>query len=85
MFAWAPIPDAFKHLGSVEFSKMLLREAEIAVSPGVAFGEHGDGHVRVSLVENRHRIRQAARNLKTFLGSYDKVLEESEKKRAAAS
>jgi alanine-synthesizing transaminase len=85
MFAWAPIPDAFKHLGSVEFSKMLLREAQIAVSPGVAFGEHGDGHIRISLVENRHRIRQAARNLKTFLGSYDKVLEESEKQRAAAS
>jgi alanine-synthesizing transaminase len=85
MFAWAPIPDSFKHLGSVEFSKLLLREAQIAVSPGVAFGEHGDGHVRVSLVENRHRIRQAARNLKTFLGSYDKVLEESEKQRAAAS
>jgi alanine-synthesizing transaminase len=64
---------------------MLLREAQIAVSPGVAFGEHGDGHIRISLVENRHRIRQAARNLKTFLGSYDKVLEESEKQRAAAS
>ena len=85
MFAWAPIPDAFAHLGSVEYSKLLLREAQVAVSPGVAFGEHGDGHVRVSLVENKHRIRQAARNVKTFLGAYDKVLEESEKQRAAAS
>tara|TARA_B100000315_G_C14590733_1_gene595624 strand:- start:1450 stop:2673 length:1224 start_codon:yes stop_codon:yes gene_type:complete len=85
MFAWAPIPDAFAHLGSVEYSKLLLREAQVAVSPGVAFGEHGDGHVRVSLVENKHRIRQAARNVKTFLGSYDKVLAESEKQRAAAS
>jgi alanine-synthesizing transaminase len=85
MFAWAPIPEAFRHLGSVEFSKLLLSEAQVAVSPGVAFGEHGDGHVRVSLVENRHRIRQAARNIKTFLGSYDKVLEQTEKKRATAS
>ncbi|MBT6986073.1 MAG: LL-diaminopimelate aminotransferase [Rhodospirillaceae bacterium] len=85
MFAWAPIPEAFAHLGSVEYSKLLLREAQVAVSPGVAFGEHGDGHVRVSLVENKHRIRQAARNVKTFLGSYDKVLEQSEKQRAAAS
>jgi len=81
MFAWAPIPSDFIHLGSVEFSKMLLREAQIAVSPGVAFGEHGDGHVRISLVENRHRIRQAARNLKTFLNSADKVLEIAEMQR----
>jgi alanine-synthesizing transaminase len=81
MFAWAPIPSNFKHLGSVDFSKTLLREAQIAVSPGVAFGEHGDSHVRVSLVENRHRIRQAARNLKTFFASSDKVLEKIEKQR----
>ena len=85
MFAWAPIPPAFEHLGSVEFSKLILREAEVAVSPGVAFGEHGDSHVRISLVENGQRIRQAARNIKSFLGSYDKVLEESERQRAAAS
>ena len=71
MFAWAPIPDQYKHMGSVEFSKLLLSKAQIAVSPGVAFGEHGDGHVRVSLVENRHRIRQAARNLRAFLGNQD--------------
>jgi alanine-synthesizing transaminase len=76
MFAWAPIPSFFKHLGSVEFSKLLLSKAQIAVSPGVAFGEHGDDYVRVSLVENRHRIRQAARNLKTFLSDKNKLVEE---------
>ncbi len=84
MFAWAPIPPAFKHLGSQEFSKLLLSEAEVAVSPGIGFGEHGDGHVRISLVENKHRTRQAIRNIKTFLRSYDKVIEDTEKKRAAA-
>ncbi len=85
MFAWAPIPPTFEHLGSVEFSKLILREAEVAVSPGVAFGEHGDGHVRISLVENGQRIRQAARNIKSFLASYDKVLEEFEPQRASVS
>ncbi len=85
MFAWAPIPPALEHLGSVEFSKMLLSEAKVAVSPGVAFGERGDGFVRVSLVENPQRIRQAARNVKAFLGSYGDVLEKSEQRRAAAS
>jgi alanine-synthesizing transaminase len=84
MFAWAPLPEAFKHLGSEEFSKLLLSEAEVAVSPGIGFGEHGDGHVRISLVENKHRTRQAIRNIKTFLRKYDKVLDESEEKRAAA-
>lgn len=84
MFAWAPLPPAFEHLGSEEFSKLLLSEAEVAVSPGIGFGEHGDGHVRISLVENKHRTRQAIRNIKTFLRNYDKVLEDTEKKRAAA-
>ncbi|MCD6073931.1 MAG: LL-diaminopimelate aminotransferase, partial [Rhodospirillales bacterium] len=84
MFAWAPVPPAFKHLGSNEFAKLLLTEAQVAVSPGVAFGEHGDGHVRIGLVENRQRIRQAARNVKAFLSRYDKVLEESERRRAVA-
>lgn len=64
MFAWAPIPDAYKHLGSLEFSKMLLTECDVAVSPGIGFGEYGDQHVRIALVENEQRIRQAARNLK---------------------
>ena len=66
MFAWAPIPDAYAHLGSLEFSKLLLTEADIAVSPGIGFGEYADGHVRIALVENEQRIRQAARNLKKF-------------------
>jgi alanine-synthesizing transaminase len=84
MFAWAPIPPAFAHLGSIEFSKLLMREAKVAVAPGIGFGEHGDSHVRIGLVENVHRTRQAVRNIKQFLSSCDKVLEESEKKRAAA-
>lgn len=64
MFAWAPIPEKFRAMGSVEFSKMLMERAEVAVAPGLGFGEHGDGHVRIGLVENRQRIRQAARNIK---------------------
>ncbi len=68
MFAWAPIPEQFARLGSLEFSKLLLSEAKVAVSPGIGFGEYGDGHVRIALVENEHRIRQACRNIKRFLG-----------------
>ncbi len=83
MFAWAPIPPAFHHLGSLEFSKMLLREARVAVSPGVGFGEHGDGHVRFALVENIHRTRQAIRNIKAFFARYDNVIGDSERSRAA--
>ncbi len=67
MFAWTPIPEKFRHLGSVEFSKLLIEKADVAVAPGVGFGEHGDSHVRIALVENEHRIRQAARNIKKFL------------------
>ncbi len=67
MFAWAPIPQQFEDLGSLEFSKLLLSEAKVAVSPGLGFGEYGEGYVRIALVENRHRIRQAARNIKKFL------------------
>ena len=69
MFAWAPLPPKFAHLGSVEFSKLLMREAGVAVSPGVGFGENGEGYVRMALVENEQRIRQAARNLKSLLQS----------------
>jgi alanine-synthesizing transaminase len=68
MFVWAPIPDAFRALGSLEFAKLLLAEAKVAVSPGVGFGEYGDGHVRFALVENEHRIRQAVRGIKKVLG-----------------
>ena len=67
MFAWAPIPEAFQGLGSVEFSTLLVEKAEVAVSPGIGFGEHGEGFVRIALVENEQRIRQAARNLRRFL------------------
>ena len=69
MFAWAPIPEAFRHLGSLEFSKLLIEHADVAVAPGVGFGEHGDDYVRLALVENEHRIRQAARNIKRFLSA----------------
>ena len=64
MFAWAPIPEMFAHLGSLEFSKLLLEKAGVAVSPGVGFGEYGEGYVRIALVENEQRIRQAARNIR---------------------
>ena len=64
MFVWAPIPEAFRTLGSLEFSKLLIQEAGVAVSPGIGFGEYGEGYVRFALVENEHRIRQALRGLK---------------------
>jgi alanine-synthesizing transaminase len=67
MFAWAPLPEPFKAQGSMAFAKRLIEEAGVAVSPGVAFGEHGEGFVRIGLVENEHRIRQAARNVKRLL------------------
>jgi alanine-synthesizing transaminase len=67
MFAWAPIPEPFETLGSLEFSKLLVEKADLAVSPGIAFGEHGEGYVRIALVENEQRIRQAARNVRRFL------------------
>jgi alanine-synthesizing transaminase len=67
MFAWSPIPQPFKELGSVEFSKLLVEKAEVAVSPGTGFGERGEGFVRIALVENEQRIRQAARNIRRFL------------------
>lgn len=67
MFAWAPLPPRFAHLGSVEFCKLLMQEASVAVSPGNGFGEHGEGYVRIALVENEQRIRQAARNIKAIL------------------
>ncbi len=67
MFAWAPIPEPFRAMGSVEFSKRLLADAHVAVAPGVGFGEEGEGFVRIALVENEQRIRQAARGLKKLL------------------
>ncbi|MEM7191130.1 MAG: aminotransferase class I/II-fold pyridoxal phosphate-dependent enzyme, partial [Pseudomonadota bacterium] len=76
MFAWAPVPEKFRALGSMEFSKILLREAEVAVSPGVGFGEYGEGYVRLGLVENEQRIRQAARNVKRLLDRADDIIAE---------
>src|SRR5512135_283944 len=74
MFAWAPIPETFRTLGSVEFSTLLVEKAGVAVSPGAGFGEHGEGHVRIALVENEQRIRQAARNIRRFLETGPQML-----------
>ena len=75
MFAWAPIPEAFRSLGSLTFSKLLLEHAKVAVAPGIGFGEYGDGHVRIALVENEQRIRQAARNMRKFLSAGPSIAE----------
>ena len=69
MFAWAPVPEPFRAMGSLEFSKLLVEKADVAVAPGIGFGEHGDDHVRIALVENEHRIRQAARSMKRLFSS----------------
>jgi alanine-synthesizing transaminase len=74
MFAWAPVPDQFREAGSMLFAKLLIEEAGVAVAPGVGFGEYGEGYVRVGLVENEHRIRQAARNVRKFLTNADELL-----------
>jgi alanine-synthesizing transaminase len=73
MFAWAPIPPRYAQLGSVEFSKLLLDRAHVAVAPGIGFGEHGDGHVRIALVENTQRLRQAVRSIRAFLAADSNV------------
>ncbi len=67
MFAWARVPERFAHLGSMEFSKLMIEKADVAVAPGIGFGEHGEGYVRLALVENEQRIRQAARGLKRLM------------------
>jgi alanine-synthesizing transaminase len=69
MFAWAPMPPALAHLGSLEFSKQLLQHAGVAVAPGVGYGEEGEGFVRIAMVENEQRLRQAARNVRKYLVS----------------
>ena len=74
MFAWAQIPEPFRHLGSLEFSKLLIEKAEVAVAPGIGFGEHGDDYVRIAVVENEQRIRQAARSIKKFFDSAEHTL-----------
>jgi alanine-synthesizing transaminase len=83
MFAWAPIPPRYAALGSVEFSKLLLARAKVAVSPGLGFGEQGEGFVRIALVENNHRLRQAVRNIRGFLQAGSNVAEEAESRVAA--
>jgi alanine-synthesizing transaminase len=67
MFMWAPVPERFREIGSLEFAKLLLEKAQVAVSPGIGFGPLGEGHVRFALVENEHRIRQATRSIGQFL------------------
>jgi alanine-synthesizing transaminase len=71
MFAWVPIPEKFKHLGSLEFSKLLIEKADVAVAPGIGFGEYGDEYLRLALVENEQRIRQAARGIRRFFDTAD--------------
>jgi alanine-synthesizing transaminase len=73
MFVWARIPEAYQHMGSLEFSKKLLAEAKVAVSPGIGFGQHGDDHVRFGLIENEHRTRQAVRGIRLMMKK-DKVV-----------
>ncbi len=74
MFAWAPVPEPYREIGSMGFSKVLLREAEVAVAPGIGFGEYGEGYVRLGLVENEHRIRQAARGVRKVMANADRIL-----------
>jgi alanine-synthesizing transaminase len=85
MFAWAPVPAEYRGIGSLAFSKLLLERANVAVSPGVGFGEYGEGFVRIALVENRQRLRQATRNIKTFLSGRNDTPELRRKERAAAA
>ncbi len=74
MFAWVPLPEKFRHLGSLEFSKLMIEKADVAVSPGIGFGEYGDEFVRLAIVENEQRIRQAARGVRRFFDSADQIL-----------
>ena len=77
MFVWAPIPEQYRPLGSLEFCKKLLAEAKVAVAPGIGFGEYGDDHVRFGLIENEHRTRQALRGIREM------VRQEARNQRAA--
>ena len=74
MFAWVPLPEKFKHLGSLEFSKLMIEKADVAVAPGIGFGEYGDEYVRLAIVENEQRIRQAARGVRRFFDQADQIL-----------
>ena len=77
MFVWARIPEPFVEMGSLEFSKKLLLEARVAVSPGIGFGEYGDDHVRFALIENEHRTRQANRGIKKMFRDHLQVIKQS--------
>jgi alanine-synthesizing transaminase len=70
MFVWAPLPEPMRAMGSLAFAKLLLEEAEVAVAPGVGFGEYGEGFVRMALVENKHRLRQAVRSIRAVLARH---------------
>ena len=85
MFAWAPLPSQFAHIGSLEFSKLLIQHAKVAVSPGIGFGQFGEGYVRIALVENEQRIRQAARNVRKFINNAGTILNDISVRRVAAS
>ena len=85
MFAWAPVPERYRHLGSVEFSKLLIEKADVAVSPGIGFGEHGEGFIRVALVENEQRIRQAARSIKKLFSESAEPLHQMSRPQKSAS
>jgi alanine-synthesizing transaminase len=74
MFAWAQIPEPFRTLSTIDFATLLVEKASVAVSPGEGFGEHGEGHVRIALVENEQQIRQAARNIRRFLETGPEML-----------
>ena len=74
MFAWVKIPEPFREMGSLEFSKLLVEKSSVAVAPGIGFGEYGDDYVRIALVENEQRIRQAARNVRRFFDTADRTL-----------
>lgn len=82
MFIWAKLPEQYAELGSFEFSKLLLDQAEVAVAPGIGFGEYGDGYVRIALVENKQRLRQAVRNIKAFLAKDAEKIKKELKKAA---
>jgi alanine-synthesizing transaminase len=80
MFAWAKIPPQFEDAGSMLFSRLLIEEAGVAVAPGIGFGEYGEGYVRIGLVENEQRIKQAARNVKKFIANADTILAKAHNK-----
>ncbi len=80
MFAWAKIPPQFEAAGSMLFSRLLIEEAGVAVAPGIGFGEYGEGYVRIGLVENEQRIKQAARNVKKFIANADTILAKAHNK-----